>query len=141
MESRCGAKEFVMVHLSVRPRSRTAQRGRLVTVAYCCTAWDVPGTGLDDLRDASREFAAAHGLRIDAWATEVTPDVVASRYTSLLRYTIEFANDPETDALLIAESPAMTCSRGSAAVIAKALSPDNAMILSLVSANGRSNDH
>ncbi|WP_158894873.1 hypothetical protein [Amycolatopsis anabasis] len=118
-----------MVHLP--PRFRWPKRNRLVAVAYCCTAWDGPGASLAELRARCLEFAGAHGLRIDAWATEVTPDVVESRYTSLLRYTIEFANDPETDTLLIAESNNLVLSCGSAAVIARALSPFDSKVVSV----------
>jgi hypothetical protein len=120
-----------MVHWHPRLISRAPKRGRPVTVAYCCTPWDGPGASLAGLRESCLVFAAEHGLRIEAWATEVTPDVIVSRYTSLLRYTIEFANDPETDALLIAESGAMTVSAGSAEVIARTLSPVGANIIRL----------
>jgi hypothetical protein len=102
-----------------------------VATAYCCTAVDEPGTGLDELRETCRRFADAHRMRISAWAAEVTPDDPELRYTSLLRYAIEYANDPETDLLLIAESNSLVRSHGAAGFLAKTLSPEDSRIVLL----------
>jgi hypothetical protein len=70
-------------------------------------------------------------MRISAWAAEVTPDDLDLRYTSLLRYAIDYANDPESDLLLIAESPSLVRSYGAAAFLAKTLSPEDSRIITL----------
>jgi len=111
-------------------RGKNAPR-RLVATAYCCTAWDGPGASLAELREACRRFAGEHNLRIAAWATEVTPDDLDLRYTSLLCYAIDYANNPETDLLLIAESSTLVRSHGAAAFLAKTLSPEDSRIIML----------
>lgn len=106
--------------------------------AYCCTASGPHGEGLAELRSRCRRFAAEHGLHITAWAAEAIPDDLNERCTSLLRYAIEFANDPETDLLLIAESRTLIRSRGAAVFLAKTLSTADTKIL-LVPAPGPAN--
>jgi hypothetical protein len=117
------------MHLRLRKRENPPPR--LVATAYCCTAADEPGAGLDELRENCRRFADTHRLRISAWATEVTPDDPELRYTSLLRYAIEYSNDPETDLLLIAESSSLVRSHGAAGFLAKTLSPEDSRIVEL----------
>ncbi|MFD8493963.1 hypothetical protein [Amycolatopsis sp. NPDC059657] len=104
--------------------------------AYCCTASSAAAS-LAELRDNCRRFALDHDLRITAWATEVIADDVAQRCTSLLRYAIEFATDPETDLLLIAESRTLIRSWGAAVFLAKSLSPADATILRVPSTRHR----
>lgn len=111
-----------------RSRKRSTRVLRAAT-AYCCTAWDGPGASLAELREGCRRFARGHGLLITAWAAEVAPDRVEHRYTELLRYTIEFASDPEVDALLIAESSTLVRSLGTAELLARTLSPEGSRIL------------
>jgi hypothetical protein len=115
--------------ISMRLRIHKIAPPLLVATVYCCTAWDGPGAGLAELRETCRQFAAAHELRISAWAAEVTPDDLNLRYTSLLRYAIEYANEPETDLLLIAESSTLVRSHGAAAFLAKTLSPEDSRIV------------
>jgi hypothetical protein len=103
----------------------------LVATAYCCTAWDGPGSSLEELRQTCRQFADENRLRISAWAAEVTPDDLNLRYTSLLRYAIDYANNPETDFLLIAESTTLVRSYGATAFLAKTLSPEDSRIITL----------
>jgi hypothetical protein len=117
------------MHLRLRKREKTPSR--LVATAYCCTAVDEPGASLDELRESCRRFADSHRLRISAWAAEVTPDDPDLRYTSLLRYAIEYANDPETDLLLIAESSSLVRSHGAAGFLAKTLSSEDSRIIIL----------
>jgi hypothetical protein len=100
-----------------------------VATVYCCTALEGPGTSLEELRERCRSFARDHDLVISAWAAEVTPDDLDLRYTSLLRYAIDYANNPETDLLLIAESDTLTKSAGAAAFLAKTLSPLDSRIV------------
>jgi hypothetical protein len=116
-----------MISMSLRKHKIAPQR--LVATAYCCTAWDGPGTDLAELRETCRQFAESHELRISAWAAEVTPDDLSLRYTSLLHYAIEYANEPETDLLLIAESKTLVRSQGAAAFLAKSLSPEDSRIV------------
>ncbi|SDX22906.1 hypothetical protein SAMN05421504_102738 [Amycolatopsis xylanica] len=105
--------------------------------AYCCTAASSSGEDLADLRASCRRFAFDHGLRITAWAAEATPDDLNERCTSLLRYAIEFANDPETDLLLIAESRTLIRSWGAAVFLARSLSPEDTKILQVPSTRHR----
>jgi hypothetical protein len=114
-----------------RHRDKTAGKARPTATVYCCTSCDAPGTSLAELRETCARFAAERGLRISAWAAEVAPDDLDLRYTSLLRYTIDFANNPETDVLIIAESSTMVRSSGAAAFLAKTLSPDDSRIIAL----------
>jgi hypothetical protein len=123
-----------MIRLKIRKRKVTSTR--LIATAYCCTASERPGTGLAELRESCLEFAEAHRLRISAWAAEVTPDDPNLRYTSLLRYAIDFSNEPESDLLLIAESSSLIRSQGAAAFLAKTLSPEDSRII--VVSNSRS---
>jgi hypothetical protein len=118
-----------MIHLRLRKREKSPPR--LVATAYCCTAEDTPGAGLEELRESCRRFAELHRVRISAWAAEVTPDDPERRYTSLLRYAIEYANDPETDMLLIAESSSLVRSHGAAGFLAKTLSAEDSRIVLL----------
>jgi hypothetical protein len=118
-----------MIRLRLRKRGNPPPR--LVATAYCCTAVDMPGAGLDELRESCRRFADTHRVWISAWAAEVTPDDPERRYTSLLRYAIEYANDPETDLLLIAESSTLVRSHGAAGFLAKTLSTEDARIVLL----------
>ncbi|QWF80811.1 hypothetical protein [Amycolatopsis sp. CA-230715] len=111
-----------------RSRKRSTPALRAAT-AYCCTAWDGPGASLAELREGCRRFARGQGLLITAWAAEVAPDDIERRYTELLRYTIEFATDPEIDALLIAESSTLVRSYGTAELLAKTLSPEGSRIV------------
>jgi hypothetical protein len=114
-----------------RRESRTgrAAKARQIATVYCCTACEGPGTSLEELRESCRSFAKEHDMVISAWAAEVTPDDLDLRYTSLLRYAIDYANNPETDLLLIAESGTLARSAGAAAFLAKALSPTDSRIV------------
>jgi hypothetical protein len=114
----------------IHPR-RHREKTKPVATVYCCTSSDAPGTSLAELRETCARYAGEHGLRISAWAAEVAPDDLDLRYTSLLRYAIDFANNPETDVLIIAESAAMVRSSGAAAFLAKTLSPADSRIIAL----------
>jgi hypothetical protein len=114
--------------IGLRRRADRVKTRQMATV-YCCTACEGPGTSLEELRESCRSFAREHDLVISAWAAEVTPDDLDLRYTSLLRYAIDYANNPETDLLLIAESATLARSAGAAAFLAKTLSPADSRIV------------